>query len=182
MGIIGGNILVYEIVGLRQMTSLELVGGTQPAEGTGRGLDDHEIKHLEIVQSVISRMAQHSFQLKGWSVTVATAIFAFAAKESSPSLAILALFPAAAFWCLDAYYLRQERLYRKLYEAIADPLKTVPPFSMTTEEHAGEVESWAKMLVAKTVFPLHAGIVLIMLVEIAAFLITVWITNFLRLR
>jgi hypothetical protein len=164
------------------MNSLELVGGSQHSGVPSQGLGDHEIKHLELVQSVICRMAQHSFQLKGCSVTVATAIFAFAAKESSPSLAILALFPAAGFWCLDAYYLRQERLYRRLYEAIADPLKTVRPFSMTTEEYTGEVESWEKTLVAKTIFPLHTGIVLIMLVEIAAFLITVWITNFLTLR
>jgi len=53
---------------------------------------------------------------------------------------------------------------------------------MATAEFTGEVDSWAKTLAAKTVLPLHAGIVLIMLVEIAAFLITVWVTNFLRLR
>ena len=159
------------------MNSLEIVGSGQPAAGIGQGLGDHEIKHLELVQSVISRMAQNSFHLKGWSVTVATAIFAFAAKESSPGLATLALFPAVAFWCLDAYYLRQERLYRKLYEAIADPLKTVRPFSMTTDKYTGEVESWDKTLVAKTILPLHAGIVLIIVVEIVAFLITVLIAN-----
>jgi hypothetical protein len=160
------------------MNSLELVGGSQPSEVPSQGLGDHEIKHLDLVQSVISRMAQNSFHLKGWSVTVATAIFAFAAKESSPGLATLALFPAVAFWCLDAYYLRQERLYRKLYEAIADPLKTVRPFSMSTDEYTGEVESWDKTLAAKTILPLHAGIVLIIMVEIAAFFMTVLIANF----
>jgi len=91
------------------MNSLELVGGSQPSGVPSQGLGDHEIKHLDLVQSVISRMAQNSFHLKGWSVTVATAIFAFAAKESSPGFAVLALFPAVAFWCLDAYYLKTRK-------------------------------------------------------------------------
>jgi hypothetical protein len=159
------------------VTPVQLVAESHPAEETNRDLEEHEIKHLELVQAVISRMAQHSFQLKGWSVTVATAIFALAAKESSPGLAALALFPSIAFWCLDAYYLRQERLYRKLYEAIADPLRVVRPFSMATDEYVGEVGSWVNTLSAKTILPLHAAIVLIIVVEILAFLITVWITN-----
>jgi hypothetical protein len=160
------------------MTSVQLVAESRPVVGASRDFEEHEIKHLELVQSVISRMAQHSFQLKGWSVTVATAVIALAAKESSPGLATLALFPAVAFWSLDAYYLRQERLYRKLFEAIADPLKVVPPFSMTTKEYVSEVGSWVTTLRAKTILPLHATIVLIIVVEILAFLITVGITNF----
>lgn len=160
------------------MTSVQPVAESRTSMETGRGLEEIEIKHLELVQSVISRMAQHSFQLKGWSVTVVAAIIALAAKESSLGLATLALFPAVAFWCLDAYYLRQERLYRKLYESIADPLRVVRPFSMATDEYASEVASWGKTLAAKTILSLHAVIVLIILVEIVAFLITVWITNF----
>jgi hypothetical protein len=160
------------------MASVQLIGENRSTIDTDRDFKEHEIKHLELVQSVIARMALHSFQLKGWSVTVATAIFAFAAKESSPGLAALALFPAVTFWCLDACYLRQERLYRKLYEAIVDPMKFVRPFSMTTEEYVGEVEPWVRTLVAKTILPLHGTIVLVIAAEIFAFLITLWITNF----
>jgi hypothetical protein len=160
------------------VTPAQPISESYPASGIGSGFAAHEIKHLDLVQSVISRMAQNSFHLKGWSVTVATATVALAAKESSPGLATLALFPAAAFWGLDAYYLRQERLYRKLYEAIADPPKTVRPFSMTTEDYAGEVRSWVKTLAAKSVLPLHAAVVLVILAEISAFFIAAWLTNF----
>jgi hypothetical protein len=160
------------------MTSVQPIAENRTAPGIDRDFEEHEIKHLELVQSVISRMAQNSFQLKGWSVTVATATVALAAKESSPGLATLALFPAASFWGLDAYYLRQERLYRKLYEAIADPLKTVRPFSMTTEDYTGEVRSWVKTLAAKSVLPLHAAVVLVILAEITAFFVVAWFTNF----
>jgi hypothetical protein len=164
--------------GGERVTSVQPFAECGATSGSGCDLEAWEIKHLELVQSVISRMAQQSFQLKGWSVTVATAIFAFAAKESSPGLATLALFPAIAFWCLDAFYLRQERLYRKLYEAIADPVRIVRPFSMDTSDYAGQVESWRKTLAAKTILPLHAAIVLIITAEVSAFLTILLIAYF----
>ncbi len=34
------------------------------------------VKHLEFVQAVIARQAANSFLLKGWSVTLATALVA----------------------------------------------------------------------------------------------------------
>jgi hypothetical protein len=39
----------------------------------------------------------------------------------------LALFPALAFWGLDAYYLRQERLFREVYRAVGSQVQ--PPAS-----------------------------------------------------
>jgi hypothetical protein len=160
------------------MISVETRNKSRYLASIDQDFKEHEIKHLELVQSVISRMAQNSFQLKGWSVTIATATVAVAAKESSPGLAMLALFPAASFWGLDAYYLRQERLYRKLYEAIVDPLKTVPPFSMATEGYSREARSWAQTLGAKSIWPLHVAVTLVILAEIIAFFVVAWVTNF----
>lgn len=158
------------------MKSLQVV--TETSTGDAVRFRDDEVKHLELVQSVIARLAQNCFHIKGWSVSVATAIIAFAAKESSPGLAILALFPALSFWCLDAYYLRQERLYRKLYDAIADPGTYVQPFSMSTSEYRNSVQSWSRTLFARTVLPLHGVIVLLILAEITAFLVVVSVLHF----
>jgi hypothetical protein len=169
---------ISQLIPLKEQPSPQRVSENRPSVDTGPAFKEPEIKHLELVQSVISRMAQNSFQLKGWSITVATAIAAFAAKESSPGLAILALFPAISFWCLDAYYLRRERLYRRLHEAITDPLKIVRPFSMTTDEYASSVASWRETLFAKTILPLHGAVVLVIVAEILAFLITLLIATF----
>jgi hypothetical protein len=160
------------------LTQVQPIDENRQVTGIDQNFKEHEIKHLELVQSVISRMAQNSFQLKGWSITVATAIAAFAAKESSSGLATLALFPAISFWCLDAYYLRRERLYRRLHEAITDPLKIVRPFSMTTDEYASSVAPWKETLFAKTILSLHGAVVLVIVAEILAFLITLLIANF----
>ncbi len=61
--------------------------------------------HLEMIQSIINRMATNSFHLKGWSVTLVAALFALAAKDSTPVFVYLAYFPAFAFWLLDGFFL-----------------------------------------------------------------------------
>ena len=82
-------------------------------------------KHLEFIQSVVSRLAGNSFQMKSWNVALATAAIGFAAaKDSHPTAAAIAAIPSFAFWFLDAYYLGLERLYRDLYAAANAGTKT----------------------------------------------------------
>src|SRR5437870_13594192 len=82
-----------------------------------------DTKDLEFIQAIIARLAGNSFQMKGWNVALATAAVGFAAaKDSRPTLAVLAVIPALAFWFLDAYYLALETQYRALYKkAIGTP-------------------------------------------------------------
>src|SRR5687767_6592867 len=80
------------------------------------------VKHLEMIQGVINRMAGNSFLLKGWSLTVAAALLAFAVDNRDPGFVALAFIPLLGLWALDAYYLRRERLYRELYEDVRQVL------------------------------------------------------------
>ena len=78
------------------------------------------MRHLEMIQNVISRMASNSFYLKGWTVTLIVGLLAFAnTKEMDSNFMYLALIPTGIFWILDAYYLYQERLYIKLYKYVS---------------------------------------------------------------
>ncbi|MDZ7587250.1 MAG: hypothetical protein U0946_05835 [Patescibacteria group bacterium] len=77
-----------------------------------------KIKHLEFIQQIINRMANNSFLLKGWTITVVSALFVLAVKDSNASYFLLAYFPVIFFWFIDGYFLWQERLYRKLYDQV----------------------------------------------------------------
>jgi hypothetical protein len=77
------------------------------------------LKHLEMIQAVIARMAQNSFVIKGWSITLVSALIAFGGEKSDPRYAILAVAAALVFWGLDAYYLQLERRFRLLYDDAA---------------------------------------------------------------
>ena len=78
-----------------------------------------KIAHLGFIQAIITRMGVNSFLLKGWSVTLVAAIFALAAKQADRRFVLLAFFPIAIFWLLDAFFLHQEKLFRRLYELVA---------------------------------------------------------------
>jgi len=79
------------------------------------------VKSLDFVQAIITRLGTNSFTIKGWSIALATAIFAFTAKESHPRYAALAFLPAVVFWVLDAYYMSLEHAYRDVYNQLANP-------------------------------------------------------------
>ena len=91
---------------------------------------EKKLKHLELVQGVITRMAGNSFMLKGWAVTLAAAIFALSAKDAEKSYFIVAYIPIIVFWLLDSYYLQQERLYRSLYDKVRETDESRIDFSL----------------------------------------------------
>jgi hypothetical protein len=91
---------------------------------------DARIKHLEFIQSVISRLATNSFLAKGWALTVAGAFDGFAVNHLNPWIALVGLMPVIVFWLLDTYFLRVERLFRCLYEDARKPDTSVELFSM----------------------------------------------------
>ncbi len=91
-----------------------------------------KIAHLQMIQAVVTRMAGNSFRVKGWTVTLVTALLALAAVDSNRFLVHVAYLPAAMFWALDAYFLRQERLFRKLYDHVREAKDATVDFSMDT--------------------------------------------------
>lgn len=118
---------------------------------------DYRLRHLEMIQAVVNRFAQNSFAIKGWSVTVVSIVFAFlnAQGKAAHSYGLLAVVPTWIFWGMDAYYLRQERLYRKLFAASAtgidDGSSSVPLFEMTASRYQDLVASWRRTLAAPSV-------------------------------
>lgn len=90
--------------------------------------------HLQMIQGVIARMGQNSFSLKSWAVTLVAGLFALAAAGSQPKVALLALPPLLTFWLLDAYYLRQESLYRMLFDEVRKRRGSGTDYSMDVSD------------------------------------------------
>ena len=78
-------------------------------------------KEIDLIQNCISRMAQNSFLIKGWALTVVTVVLALMEKNIDPIYLCLVLFiPLMAFWYLDAFFIQTEKMYRKMYEWVID--------------------------------------------------------------
>ncbi|MDN4629714.1 MULTISPECIES: hypothetical protein [Erwiniaceae] len=77
------------------------------------------IAALGYLQEIIKRMAANSLFLKGWSMSLTGVILAVSKKESGndylTQLWLLIIFLNILFSILDAYYLKQERLFRNEY-------------------------------------------------------------------
>jgi hypothetical protein len=124
---------------------------------------ESKLKHLEFIQSVINRMAGNSFLLKGWSVTLVSALFVLAAKDSNKKYIVVAYFPVLVFWILDAYFLSQERLFRNLYDGVRRKTENDVDFSMDTQPFADSRTRWRVALFSKTLFVFYFSIILIMI-------------------
>lgn len=111
---------------------------------------ESKLKHLELIQGVINRMASNSFRLKEWSVVLVSALLFMAAREDSGVVALIGLVPAVVFWGLDAYFLRQERLFRALY----DHVRMLEPhdidFSMKTDTFTDRKLTWPSSFFSTT--------------------------------
>ena len=123
-----------------------------------------KIAHLGFIQGVINRMGNNSFLIKGWVVTLVAAIFALSAEKANVKFAYVALFPLIFFWWLDAFFLHQERLYRKLYEKVADDTEPSTQFLMDAYKYKSEVECLCKVFFSKTLRNFYGPMAILLLV------------------
>lgn len=112
---------------------------------------DRVVKHLEMIQGVVTRLGTNSFLLKGWSMTVLVAgsLLMVRLRPDEPLLALTLLLPVIGFWLLDAYFLWQERLFRDEYNRVRDQDKT--DFAMNPMQHRNKPKrSWSSTFFSVT--------------------------------
>lgn len=138
-------------------------------------MEDIHIKHLELIQSIINRMANNSFLIKGWSLTIVVGLLALSAKDSINTIVLIPIFPIIIFWGLDGFFLWQEKLYRALYEDARNAYinnRTFDVFSLSIEAYKNpvtfvekeKVASWLEVCFSKTLIPFHGVILFIILI------------------
>mgnify|MGYP005772494075 FL=1 len=137
-------------------------------------MENNKIKHLEFIQSTITRMNQNSFQIKGWMITLVSALLALYASSEKVVYILIAIVPTIVFWFLDAYYLQQERRFRGVYNDVAglspdDSRINVREFEMPIQKYQCGKYCYFNVLFSRTIFPLY-GIVIVGLVVAFALL------------
>jgi len=91
-----------------------------------------KVQHLNMIQGIINRLANNSFLVKGWMITVAVAGYGFGFENGSKKIILLTMIAVILFWVIDAYYLQQERIFRRLYDLCVEG--EVKPFSMNVSQ------------------------------------------------
>lgn len=80
--------------------------------------------YLEILQSVINRMASNSASCKTWCITIVSAIVVIIADKSNPVYVWVSLVPIILLSFLDSYYLGLEQRFRESYNIFIKKLHT----------------------------------------------------------
>jgi hypothetical protein len=156
----------------RQHAARPVRSPRQPPSVPSRVPSEAQIKHLEFIQLVISRQAGNSFLAKGWVITVSGALYGFSVSHLNPWIAFVGLVPAAAFWWLDGYFLRAERLFRCLYDDARKFDTKVELFSMNVGPYRGDARNkWIAVMFSSTLLAFYGTLVAVGLVIFAASLV-----------
>lgn len=96
------------------------------------------VKHLEMIQAVIGRLAGYGATLKNYCITLVTAICGWALSVHEPALALLSVLPIVVFALLDAKYLCAERDFRALFDSVRlEEAKKAPTFEIKSDSEGG---------------------------------------------
>lgn len=109
--------------------------------------------HLQLIQATITRLAGQSTTIKGWCVTLTSALLGLGATTSTALLPGLAVYAVLVFALLDGYYLALERAYRTLYDSVRQ--RTDTDWSMAVP--APSVGGIASALRSWSILPLYAS-------------------------
>lgn len=127
---------------------------------------EKKLKHLELIQGVINRMAGNLFFLKGWAITIIAGLSGLSAKDTNLTVILIALFLAIIFWVLDGYFLSEERKYRDLYDHVRKLDEKDIDFSMDTRPHNNDYNSWICSIFSKTLMWFYFSLIILMMIII----------------
>ena len=135
-------------------------------------LKEYMIKEIEIIQDIIKRMSFNSFMIKGWAITLV--VVSLLLKGTEKYQIWIAFIPLLVFWFLDAYFLWQERLYRKLYEWVVNNRLNTDEylFDMNAYRFRDKVQSIPRIMFSITLGWFYGSIVILIIIYFLILLIT----------
>ena len=124
-----------------------------------------KLKHLDYIQAAIARMATNSFLFKGWSITIAVGLSAFAAADTRRALLAIAILSTVMFWGLDGYYLWLERGFVALHTKVSAMADEDIDFSMAIDKQ-NAFRRWLRTSVRYHLVFFYGTIILVELIGI----------------
>lgn len=116
---------------------------------------ESKLKHLEFIQNVIARMNANSFLIKGWAITLVSALFALAAKDANLNYVLISYIVIPVFWILDGFFVSTERQYRDLYDEIKILDAEQIDFNMNASKFNKGNRTWICGVFSKTLIPFY---------------------------
>jgi len=125
--------------------------------------EGYVLKEIETIQNIINRMAYNSFLIKGWAITLVVGSLLLKGDKWHVFIAFI---PLLTFWFLDAYFLWQERMYRKLYEWVIANRPTTDEnlFDMNAYRFRGQIQSKFRIMFSITLGAFYLSIAALVII------------------
>ncbi len=124
---------------------------------------EKKLKHLDMIQGVVNRLANNSFMLKGWSVMIVAALLALSAATGEKiALMLIAFIPLVVFWILDGYFLWQERLFREIYNQVIQKDEKEIDFVMNPGDFIAGRNTWIRSIFSITLLVFYGSLIITM--------------------
>ncbi len=118
-------------------------------------------KELDLIQDVIKRMADNSFKVKAWMMSIFGFVVALAKAGLLSKLdttnglpmwyvAVFLIITVVVFWYLDAFFLRTEKLYRNLYKWVVNHRPYTDRYLYDLNTFVREVDGQTENLLEQT--------------------------------
>jgi hypothetical protein len=95
-------------------------------------------------------MANNSFLIKGWAVTLNVAILSLSKDDIDSKIISITIFLTLLFWILDAYFLKQERIFRQRYDEVRIQSENEIDFSMEPISNQNSITNYFVVAFSKT--------------------------------
>jgi hypothetical protein len=130
--------------------------------------NEKRLKHLELIQGVITRMGSNLFTLRGWMITLVVGLSVAFLEVGRNELQVILVLVVFIFWVHDAYFLALERGYRCLYNKVRKLDEDSIDFSMDVSEFSNlrTTSIWYCMLSKTLAFFYVPTLILIALISI----------------
>ena len=135
------------------------------------------LKEIDLIQACINRMAQNSFMIKGWTISLVAVVLAVLPESFDlTGLCLIGIVATLCFWYLDAFFMRTEKLYRWKYEWVLEKRLSCEDFCYNldpyntqmwllnkdgTEKKAPNIR---EIMATKTLFPIYLPLLVLSVV------------------
>lgn len=120
---------------------------------------DSKRHHLALIRSITTRMFAGAFLVRTWSVLIVGALLAITENPEHARFAWLAVFMAIAFWMLEAFLVRERRLFLKIFHRVQNMKESELDLSLDTTPVRSEADAFRSVLFSKALL-VHYGVVL----------------------
>lgn len=134
--------------------------------------EEEMLREFELIQGIVERQAENSFRIKGWTVTLVVVAIVFRTDDFQLFGAFI---PLLGFWGLDAYFLRQEKIYRRLYDWVRKnrPNNDSRQFDLNASRFDDQVDRVPLTMLSPTLIAFYGTITVLL----AVYSVIVFTTN-----